>query len=143
MELRRETTGRSLRADVSPKNVVLMKYSEEEILAYARSRLQHIDQQKGKRSVMGLMGICAIVIFLGLIQMTREKSVKTGADLFLDERFLEGAAMGIFMSLGLGVSAQTIVRVFAGLYGKEIEAFRLLVKLKEGNRGQNPPRGDG
>jgi hypothetical protein len=113
-----------------------MKYTEEEILAYARSRIRFIDQQKGKRSVLGFMGICVIVIFLCLIQMIKEKSEKTGADLLLDERFLEGIAMGILIILTLGFASVAVVRMFAGLYGKEIEACRLLVKLKDGSSGQ-------
>ncbi|MGA2554820.1 MAG: hypothetical protein ABSG04_00905 [Verrucomicrobiota bacterium] len=112
-----------------------MKYTEEEIVAYARSRIRFIDQQKGKRSVLGFMGICVIVALLLLIQMINEKSEKSGADLFLDERFLSGIAMGIFIIISLGFSVLAFLRMFANFYGKEIEAYRLLVRLQDEKNG--------
>ena len=43
-----------------------MKYTEEEILAYARKRIHYVDLQKGKRLVLGFMGVCVIAMFFCL-----------------------------------------------------------------------------
>jgi hypothetical protein len=112
-----------------------MKYTEEEIVAYARSRIRSCDQQTGKRLVLGIMGIGVIVMFLCLIQLINEKSEKIGSDWLLDQRFIEGIGMGIFIILSFGCAALPAVRMFACSYGKETEAFRLLVKLKEEKSG--------
>lgn len=85
--------------------------------------------------VLGFMGICVIVIFISLVQMIKEKSEKSGTELLLDQRFLEGIAMGILIIFFLGVAALAFVRMFAGLYGKEIEVYRLLVRLKDNRSG--------
>lgn len=106
-----------------------MKYTDEEIVAYARSQIRFMDQQKGKRSVLGFVGIGVIVIFVCLIQMIKEQSDRIGSDLLLDERFISGIAMGILTILSLGFSALAVVRMVSSLYGKEIEVYRLLLKL--------------
>jgi hypothetical protein len=112
-----------------------MNYSEEEILAYARSRIRFIDQQKGKRLILGFSGIGLIVVFISVIQMINEKSEKIGTDLWLDEKFLAGIAMGILTILLFGVAALAVVRMFGCLYGQEIAVCRLLVRLKDERSG--------
>jgi len=112
-----------------------MKYTDEEIIAYARSRIQFIDQQKGKRLVLGFMGIGVIAMFILLIQMIKEKSEKSGANVLLDDRFLAGIAIGILILMSVGFGALAVVRMFDGCYGKEIEAYRLLVRLKDERSG--------
>jgi hypothetical protein len=119
-----------------------MKYTEEEILSYARSQIRYIDQQKGKRSVLGLMGIGVIVIFVCLIQMIKKKSEETGTDLLLDEKFLSGIAISILIFLCLGISAVAVVRMFSTFYGKEIEVYRLLVRLNDERSGYPPKSRD-
>src|ERR1700722_62350 len=108
-----------------------MKYAEEEIFAYARSRIRFIDQQRGKRLILGFMGIGLIVMFISSIQMVNEKSDKIGTKLLLDEKFLLGTAMGFLIFILLCLAALAVVRMFANLYGREIEAYRLLLKLKD------------
>jgi len=115
-----------------------MKYTDEEIFAHARSQIRFMDQQKGKRSVLGFMGIGVIVIFVCLIQMIKEQSEKTGTELLLDEKFLSGIAMGILVILGLGISSLAVVRMFSFFYGKEIEVYRLLLRLKDESSSFTP-----
>jgi hypothetical protein len=130
-----------IESDCLRVDIVLMKYSEEEILAYARSRIRFIDQQKGKRSILGFLGLGVIVMFITLIRMINEKSEKIGTDLLLDEKFLMGIAMGIMIFIFLGIAALGVVRMFGELYGKEIETCRLLVMLKDERNGYQPERG--
>jgi len=118
--------------------MILMKYIDEEIFAHARSQIRFMDQQKGKRSVLGFMGIGVIVIFVCLIQMIKEQSEKTGTELLLDEKFLSGIAMGILVILGLGISSLAVVRMFSFFYGKEIEVYRLLLRLKDESSSFTP-----
>jgi hypothetical protein len=115
-----------------------MKYTEEELLAYARSHIRVVDQQKGKRLVVGFMGIGGIGMLLCFLEMVKDKSEKIGVNLFLDERFIEGVAMGVLLCVTLGLSALGVMRMFSFLYGKEIEAFRLLVRLKDERSGYPP-----
>jgi len=114
---------------------LLMKYTEEEIVEYARSRVHCVDQQKGKRMVLGFMGLGVIAMFLCLVVMIKQKSAETGADVLLDQRFIEGMALGILIILVLGVAALAVVRMSGNFYGKEIEAYRLLLQLKDEKRG--------
>lgn len=109
-----------------------MKHSDQQIVEYARSQVRFVDQQRGKRLVLGMMGTVAIVAVIVVIQMIREKSDKLGAALWQDEKFLAGMAMGILLVVGVGISALAVVRMFAGFYGREIEVYRLLVRLTEG-----------
>jgi uncharacterized membrane protein (DUF485 family) len=108
-----------------------MKYTEEEVLAYARSRIRFIDQQKGRRLILGFMGIGVIVVFIDLILMIQKKSERIGTDLLLDEKFLMGITMGILIFFLLGICALVVARMFTELYGKEIQAYRLLIRLKD------------
>jgi len=108
-----------------------MKYTEDEILTYARKRIRNIDQQKGKRLILGFMGTSVIGIFIYLVQIIQEKSKKVGTDLLMDEKFILGIAMGIMIFIFLGVAAFAFVQMFTSLYGRENEVYRLLVRLKD------------
>jgi hypothetical protein len=111
--------------------VIHMKYADEEILAYAKKHIRHLNQQKGKRLVLGFMGVGAITIVVLLVRLVLEKSDKAGVNFFQDAHFITGMAFDIFGVLVVGIAVLCFLRMFSVLYGKDIEVYRLLLKLNE------------
>ncbi len=111
-----------------------MKHTDEEIVSYARSHIRHMARQKGKRLVLGFMGVGGIVVVVFLVSMLLEKSEKSGG-LFHDGIFISGVAFGIFVTFALGISVLGFLRMFTMSYGKDIEVYRLLVKLNDEKNG--------
>jgi hypothetical protein len=112
-----------------------MKYTDEEILAYARSHIRRLDQQKGKRLVLAFMGVGAITVVVLLMRMLLEKSEKGRGGFFQDDHFISGVAFGIFAVLAVGIGVLCFLRMFSMLYGKDIEVYRLLVRLNGEKKG--------
>ena len=112
-----------------------MKYTDEEILAFARAHIRHLDQQKGKRLVLGFMGVGAIAAVVLLIRMLLEKSEKADGSFFQDAHFISGVGFGIFGILVVGIAVLCFLRMFSMLYGKDIEVYRLLVRRNDENNG--------
>jgi ABC-type xylose transport system permease subunit len=112
-------------------------YTEEQVLDYARRRIKFMDEQKGKRSAMAFSGIMLIALLIWFVRMISEKSDRIGTNLFADEKFIYGVAAGVvFIILGIAASL-SVVSMISPLYAREIETYRLLIKLKDGN-GQKP-----
>ena len=109
-----------------------MKHFEEEILAYAELRIRFVDQQKGKRLILGFLGMGMIVVLFMWLHIINKVSEKIGANLWKDEKFILGILVGFIIVVFAEASALAVVRVFGSLYDKEIEAYRMLVKLKDG-----------
>jgi hypothetical protein len=112
-----------------------MKYTEEEIMAYARSQVRFNERQKGKSFILGFMGISVIVMAIALTKMLQKKSDTLGDNLLSDERFITGIGMGILFCLTVGVATLCLVGTFSRFYGKEIQVYKLLVKLKDERNG--------
>jgi hypothetical protein len=115
--------------------IVFMKYSEDEIVAFARSHIRFVEQQKGKRLVLGFMGAGFLVLVMLLGILVEKASETMEANLFLDVKFIMGTAMGFMLFFVVGLAGLAVVRMFSGFYGKDIEVYRLLVRLKDGTSG--------
>jgi hypothetical protein len=105
-----------------------MKYTESDIIDYARSQVRHIGQQKGKRPVLVFMGGSCVATVFFVTTMIAEKLEKTGMDSGHAISFISGLACGVVGTLFLGASILAFLRMFSFLYGKDIEAYRLLIK---------------
>ena len=111
-----------------------MKYTDEEILAHARAHTSHMDQQKGMPLVLGFMGMCGIAAVILFVTMLVDKSEKVDG-LFRGASFVSGVALGILATITVGISVLGFLRMFNMFYGKDIEVYRLLVRLDDKNNG--------
>lgn len=111
-----------------------MKYTDDEILAYAKAHISHMDQQKGKPLVLAFMGMCGIAAVILFVNMLVDKSEKVDG-LFRGANFNSGVALGILATITVGISVLGFLRMFGMFYGKDIEVYRLLVRLGDKNQG--------
>lgn len=111
-----------------------MKYTDDEIVAYARSHVRRIDRQQGKRLVLSFMGLGGIAVVVLLAMMLADKSEKTSG-LLQDANFISGVAFGILAILVVGISVLGFLRMFGMFYGRDIEVYRLLVRLNDEHNG--------
>lgn len=108
-----------------------MKYTEEEILEFAKSHIRNIDQQKGKRLVIGFVGLSGVVTVSLLITELLKKSDKMGGGLFTDEKFILGLVLGFFATFIFSISVLGFLRMLSIFYGKDIEVYRLLLRWSD------------
>ena len=113
---------------------IRMKHTDDEIVAYARSHIRQMDQQKDKRLVLGFFGIGSLATVIFLVKVLVDKSEKFGG-LLQDTNFISGVAFGILGIQLIGISVLGFLRMFNMFYGKDIEVYRLLVKLNDERNG--------
>lgn len=113
-----------------------MKYTDEEIVAYATCYLRQMDRQKGNRLMLAVIGVGNTVMLFLLVNMLLERSGKDSS-LFQDMHFIAGVAFGILLVLVMGIGVLCFVRMLGVFYGKDIEAHRLLVRLYAEKTGQH------
>jgi len=114
-----------------------MKYREEELLAYAKSRVHFLSIQKGKRAVLAVMFLGATIAPLLWLACVKEKFEYEHYGFLLEKHFLAGVFANVGIFLWLTVCIIGTLRMFEGFYGKEIEALRLLIKKMERETGDN------
>jgi hypothetical protein len=118
-------------------NVIPMKYKEEELLAYAKSRVHFLSIQKGKRGILAFMFLAATVLPVLWFACVKDKFNFEDYGFLLEKHFVAGvfASLGIILWLLVGIVAT--LRMFEGFYGKEIESLRLLIQKLEKQPGDN------
>ena len=114
-----------------------MKYTETELLTYAKSRAHFLSIQKGKRGILAFMYLAATaapVLWLGCV---KGKFDFQDYGFLIEKHFLAGvfASLGITLWLLIGIIGT--LRMFEGSYGKEIETLRLLIQKMEKETGDN------
>ncbi len=106
-----------------------MNYTQDEIVAYARAQIRFREQAKGKRLILGFLGLAVIVNCVLVIQMIKTKADQLGVAWLQDAGFLTGFGLGVLACLFVGAAAVCLVRLFPAMYGQDIEVYRLLVRL--------------
>ena len=114
-----------------------MKYREEELLEYAKSRVHFLSIQKGKRGILAFMFLGATVAPLLWFACVKDKFSFKDYGFLLEKHFVAGvfASLGIVLWLLVGIVGT--LRMFEGFYGKEIETLRLLIQKLEKETGDN------
>ncbi len=106
----------------------MRRFSPNEILSYAKRRVQHAEQQ---RFVTPIVGLLILAIPVWAVYALKEKSDALQVFLPLDEHFLLGVAFGVmFIMLCLigGIAATSILRRLKGI---EHQALKRLIELEE------------
>jgi hypothetical protein len=106
----------------------MKKYTDEEILTYARSHVRRIDREKGKPFIVGFFLVGGVVMVVSLVSAYFDKCKKTGGNPFEDLSFLSGFAFGVASVVYVGLFTLCFIRMYSFFYGKEIAVYRLLVK---------------
>ena len=107
------------------------KYSEDELIRYAKGQIGYFTMQKGRRLVLGYTAVATLLTPLLGLACIRDKLGLANYGFLLDKEFAAGVLGGTMFSGWLLVCVVGTMRTFRLLDGKEIEVYRLLVEMAE------------
>lgn len=103
-----------------------MKYSDDQILAYAERRVRAAQRD---RLVVPITGGMLLVVAGCMIWLLLEKSYSLNDNLMMNSHFLMGLMYGMLLMMTIGIGTLMFVKLFRLDRGIERKAYELLVRL--------------
>ena len=111
----------------------MKRFTRDEILGYAKRRVQNAQQQ---RFILPVFSILILVALGLLIKMLHEKSDALQTTLIADGKFLAGFAFAIMFILFAAVGGFGLAYLLSRFKGIEYQAFKRLIELEDKETGQ-------
>lgn len=115
----------------------MKRFRPDEILSYAKRRVQHAEQQ---RFVTPIVGLLILAIPIWAVYALKEKSDALQVFLPLDEHFLLGVAFGVMFIMLCLTGGMAVTSILRRLKGIEHQALQRLIELEE-EKTENTPSG--